>query len=299
MASFNKSPITKYSRVKNDLAELQRWWPVFIKDDGVLGITIDPVLFRTQFGSNGPTGNDDESTFAGIRVEAINDDGTTITYGSFGEPTIVISGSGTFNPRCTINHTDGTSTIILLVAPTKSGATAYMNYTDTSGETQYGNSGTGNAATGHKGQRGGKYPVFMTVQELVELIDSYRHVGNLDSDKPAWRPHNDPQPAIDADSRIAVNSPLPTIVPYRATVFMPMMLDNNQFSKDITGATTLYAGGTRWNKNGITRYDSDPEGTDSATIKYKRVGNSGDHQLNRNNISYMGTGMTHALTRGG
>ena len=38
MASFKKKPEKKFSRVKSDLAELQRWWPAYIKDDGVLGI---------------------------------------------------------------------------------------------------------------------------------------------------------------------------------------------------------------------------------------------------------------------
>ena len=307
MASFKKSPIAKYSRVKNDLAELQRWWPAFIRDDGVLGITVDPVLFRTQFGSNGPTSNDDESTHAGIRVEVINDDGTTIAYGAGGEPTILISGSGTFNPRCTINHTDGTSTVILLVAPTEGQTTTPMNYTDTNGDSQFGNRQPLNASGGHKSPRGGPFPVFMTVQELVELIDSYRHIGNLDSDKPAWLPHNfvsggsfHQLPNIDADPRIAGNNPLPATSLYRATVFMPMLLDNNQFSKDITGSTTLYAQGTQWNKNGITRYDSDPQGTDSATIKYKRVGNSGDHQLNQNLASATSSfaDVTHDLKAG-
>ena len=57
-------------------------------------------------------------------MEAINDDGTDV---SGTEPTIVISGSGTFTPKCTINH-DGTSTEILLVAPTENRANATVNH---------------------------------------------------------------------------------------------------------------------------------------------------------------------------
>ena len=83
----------------------------------------------------------------------------------------------------------------------------------------------------------------------------------------------DANPAINADPRLTTDA-LPTTVPYRATVFMPMMLDNNQLSKSISGATTLYAGRTDYASNGITRYDTDPEGTDSATIAYKTVGTS-------------------------
>ncbi|BCU99686.1 MAG: hypothetical protein CM15mV29_0830 [uncultured marine virus] len=99
--------------VKNDLAELQPWWPVHIKNDSDLSISIDPVLYRSDFSTGADTV--DEATTAGIRVEAIQDDGTDVT-GT--EPTITISGSGTFNPRMTINHADGTSTTWLLVAPT-------------------------------------------------------------------------------------------------------------------------------------------------------------------------------------
>ena len=99
MASFKKSPTKIWSRVKNDLAELQPWWPVHIKNDSDLSISIDPVLYRSDFSTGADTV--DEATTAGIRVEAIQDDGTDVT-GT--EPTITISGSGTFNPRMTINQ---------------------------------------------------------------------------------------------------------------------------------------------------------------------------------------------------
>ena len=292
MASFKKKPEKKFSRVKSDLAELQRWWPAYIKDDGVLGISVDPVLFRTNFGTYDIDGNQDESRIAGIRVEAINDDGTDV---SGTEPTIVISGSGTFTPKCTINHADGTSTEILLVAPTENRqfTTVYHTMDPLDGDTIFWPLGTtqdtqNNQTEGHQGARGGPYPVFMTVQELAETIDTYRHIGVADdSEKKAWLPHHhdgvDANPAINADPRLTTDA-LPTTVPYRATVFMPMMLDNNQFSKNITSAKTLYAAQQRWASNGITRYDPDPEGEDSATIDYKKVGTSGDHLLNRNEL---------------
>lgn len=290
MASFKKKPEKKFSRVKSDLAELQRWWPAFIKDDGVLGISVDPVLFRTNFGTY-EGDESDESRVAGIRVEAINDNGTDV---SGTEPTIVISGSGTFEPKCTINHADGTSTDIMLIAPSRSvfTGTETMNYTDSNGDSQNGavNVAADMDAQAFNGTRTGPYPVFMTVQELAEVIDTYRHIGaSDDTGKKAFLPHGvrSPQtsamPDIETDPRITNTDPLPTTVPYRATVFMPMMLDNNQLSKDITGSMTLWGGHhSRWDKNGISRYDTDPEGEDSATIDYKKYGTSGDHQRNSN-----------------
>ena len=313
MASFKKSPTKIWSRVKNDLAELQPWWPVHIKNDSDLSISIDPVLYRSDFS----TGSDtvDEATTAGIRVEAIQDDGTDVT-GT--EPTITISGSGTFNPRMTINHSDGTSSTWLLVAPTfelspnqaanlaadnfhrQSGSTTgYINAETTirpqigAGTTQFYEKRSGSAS------KVGPYPVFMTLQEAVELIDTYRHIGLAnDSTKPAWLPHGigdggtlgytpqDPNPAVNLDPRITGNAVLPTTAPYRATVFMPMLLDNNQLARDITGATNAHGD---WNigtkvlaVNGVTRYITDPEGSDSALIKYKTVGKSGDHKLSQN-----------------
>ena len=69
MASNKKSITKPFSRIQNDLAELQRWWPAYVKNDGIGGLSIDPVLFRTNFGPR--TGEDDgglndESNTAGI-----------------------------------------------------------------------------------------------------------------------------------------------------------------------------------------------------------------------------------------
>jgi len=293
MASFKKSPTHKFSRVKSDLAELQRWWPAFIKDDGVLGISVDPVLFKTNFGTYEDT-DLDESQVAGIRVEAIMDNGDDV---GGTEPTIVISGSGSFTPKCTINHADGTSTDIMLIAPDRSqigNNTVVMNYADNVGNVQTAPVNVDNDTDeeGMNGTRTGPYPVFMTVQELAEIIDTYRHIGAVDSLKKAFLPHGLQSDAalrglqfpsdIEDDPR-STSDPLPTDSPYRASVFMPMMLDNNQFSKDIVNSTTVWGGHhSRWAGNGITRYDPDPEGADSATIDYKKYGTSGDHQKNSN-----------------
>ena len=97
----------------------------------------------------------------------------------------MISGSGTFTPKGTINHADGTSTEILLVAPTENRANATVNhYLDVlSGATTAGPATVAtdnNQTNGHQATRGGPYPVFMTVQELAETIDTYRHIGSSD-----------------------------------------------------------------------------------------------------------------------
>ena len=117
MASQKKTITQPFSRMKNDLAELQRWWPAFVKNDGIGGLSVSPTLFRSRFGPKTLTDEgslDDESTTAGIRVEAINDDGTDAT----GSPTITISGSGTLDAKCTVTHADSSTTIIRLVALT-------------------------------------------------------------------------------------------------------------------------------------------------------------------------------------
>lgn len=314
MASFKKQPEHKFSRVKNDLAELQRWWPIHIKDDGVLGISCDPVLYRTDF-SESTTATDDESVQAGIRVEAIQDDGTDVT-GT--EPTIVIENSGTHNATCKINHSDGTTTVIRLVAPTwdsSGGAGSQMLRTQTTDGTTFTSNTIGSTINdngGHKSKRGGPNPVFMTVQELAEAIDTYRHIGlTNDSSKKAFVPHqmydnvhSSPAawvtlPAINEDPRVAVsatdNVVFPTTSPYRATVFMPMMLDNNQFSKNISGAQTLIGNQSLYNVNGITRYDSQPDGEDSSTIEYKIFGESGDHKLGVNAAGIRGDNSQNGL----
>ena len=294
MASEKKTITKPFSRMKNELAELQRWWPAFVKNDGIGGLSVSPTLFRSQFGPktlNDEGGLDDESTTAGMRVEAINDDGTDAT----GSPTITISGSGTFDAKCTITHADASTTIIRLVAPSgeMSDPTAALTLT----RAEIGRVETYDATTG-------PFPVCMTMQELVEMLDTYRHIGEADdSDKTAWIPHgivgggilpysggsSAANPALDSDPRETTSVVMPAVSPYRATVFMPMMLDSNQLDKRITGASNDIAehldaladtGGYKDGvTTGITRYDAQPDGEDSSTIRYKTAGNSGDHLL--------------------
>ena len=292
--------ITKpFSRIKNGLAELQPMWPAYIKNDGKGGLTIDPMLFRSIFGpeTNSDVGLlEDVANTPGIRVEAINDDGTDV---SGTEPTITISGAGGFKPMATIF--DGTNTIkVFLIAPSPEGKTA------SDPDSLYSNDPTKRNFPFYdessRTQHYGPYPVFMTIQELAEFIDDYRHVGEANADKPAWLPHgligreanstaanvaHGSEPRVSSDSFQAESK-------FRATVFHPMLLDVNQFSKDISGATQnvttgVTAGDVTWSKyadNGITRYDPDPETGDTSVVKYKVFGKSGDHKIGRLHTNY-------------
>ena len=82
MASITRNIEKPFSRMGNRLVELQRWFPVYVKNDGVGGLSVDPVLYRTNFGNKTPSdegGLDDESNTAGVRVEVIDDDGSTMS----------------------------------------------------------------------------------------------------------------------------------------------------------------------------------------------------------------------------
>ena len=308
--SNQKQSITKpFSRLKNGLVELQRWWPAFVKNDGVGGLTVDPMLYSTGFGPNTKSdegGLNSENDTPGVRVEAINDDGTVAKGDDNSEVfTVTISGAGTFAPLCTVNQA-GIETKFYLVAPSKD--------TRSNAESEYGYTTSTNARS-HAGslavtENAGPYPVFMTVQEFAEMLDTYRHIGTNDDEKVAFLPHGSvgggrhstssasANPAVASDPRISSNTNWPaddssanlSQTQIRATVFMPMMLDNNQFDKRITGAdvsfntpralqldSTDLTGPLTATGEGITRYDSNPTGSDSATIRYKNLGYSGDH----------------------
>jgi hypothetical protein len=107
--SNQKQSITKpFSRLKNGLVELQRWWPAFVKNDGVGGLTVDPMLYSTGFGPNTKSdegGLNSENDTPGVRVEAINDDGTVAKGDDNSEVfTVTISGAGTFAPLCEVSR---------------------------------------------------------------------------------------------------------------------------------------------------------------------------------------------------
>tara|TARA_R110002050_G_scaffold7274_2_gene28410 strand:+ start:15099 stop:20267 length:5169 start_codon:yes stop_codon:yes gene_type:complete len=366
-----------FSRLKNNLVELQTWWPAFIKADSVGGVSIDPVLYRTNFGNL--TDADEgalntEANTAGVRVEVISDTGTRInvtattnaqitnsatsivlasgsgenfsdTGGSgllasttmtwtgktFSSPRytltgvtisggtatfnagttvtsnddeviVEITGAGTMSPKCRIIDHNGTSYTFCLIAPTGEGFSNSI-------KAAYGGLGTGSVvpakagspmygtATLHELTHSGPYPVFMTIQEFTEMLDTYRHIGKSDATKPAFLPHGSVgrtfsangaiNPDFSDDNRLTNTANLPSTWNMRASVFMPMMLDNNQFDKRITGADISFSyPQTPTNSNfigyklqGITRYNPDPQGEDSSIIRYKELGYSGDHLM--------------------
>ena len=295
MASIKQDITKTFSRMGNGLVELQRWFPVYIKNDGVGGISVDPVLFRTNFGDKTPEdegGLNDESNTAGVRVEVIDDDGSTMS----GTYTLTISGSGTHTPLAEVNY-NGTSYNFMLLAPsaptTASGNAALYGVSSQAGNLN--KAGSPLAELDHTPTM-----VFMTVQEFAEMLDTYRHIGatSKDATKPAFLPHgligrtvasSAANPLMNADPRLSSQGLNKVSALYgnqhkvRATVFMPMMLDNNQFDKRISNASVGFSL-PRNNRDsafdgyvlqGITRYNSKPTGSDG--VKYKEVGYSGDH----------------------
>jgi hypothetical protein len=171
MASITRNITKPFSRMGNRLVELQRWFPVYVKNDGVGGLSVDPVLYRTNFGTKTPSdegGLDDESNTAGVRVEVIDDDGSTMS----GTYTLTISGSGTHTPLAVVNY-NGTQYSFLLIAPSSPA--------DGNNATLYGvgdNSGGFIAQAGSPAKNLDFTPtmVFMTVQEFTEMLDTYRHI---------------------------------------------------------------------------------------------------------------------------
>lgn len=363
-----------FSRLKNNLVELQSWWPAHVKADTVGGLTVDPVLYKTNFGNlteSDEGGLNTEANTAGVRVEVISDSGTKISVtattdvqitntatsivlasgsgenfsdaggsGLLGSTTftwtgktfsspkytltgvvisggtatfnagttvtsdddevmVEITGAGTMSPKCRIIDYDGTSYTFCLIAPSSDGSATLIQTTySATGAPLIGKAGSpmhGNA-NAHELGFTGPYPVFMTVQEFAEMLDTYRHIGKSDADKKAWLPHgmlgrtfsaSAALPAFSSDPRVTNTANLPSTWNMRASVFMPMMLDNNQFDKRITNADVSFSypqtptdsDFVGYKLQGITRYNPDPEGEDSSVIRYKELGYSGDHLL--------------------
>lgn len=306
-----KQDITKpFSRRLNGLCEIQRWFPAYIRNDGEVGLSVDPVLFYTTFNPKLKQeigdGLDDESRTAGVRVEMINHDGSTPS----GTPTIQILGSGTLDARCIITHEDGTKTEFRFVAP--SGDVKLSNV--------YGSQTTAGAGGMEQGSdtspdnptldfSSGPYPVFITLQEFTHWLDgnlnrfSKATVDALGANvndpfyKKAWLPFGlvgdgtipstSSFPEANADPRIDSNNNavLPTVSKICATLWMPLLYDNNQLDKTqgsgthsndiVQGAWDGSAGedgsnNTNTYRNfydeGMTRYSQQPD--DGAEYKW-------------------------------
>lgn len=388
MASIKQTFTYPWSRLKNGLVELQRWWPAHIKNDTTNGITVDPILYLTDFGPNTRSMEgslEDEANTPGVRVECVDDDGSapqqdatttlggsatssstslvltsrvgfssdggtgtienndsvvdTFTYTGFGVSssltgvvinssgkaystgrpvtatgdavcTVEISGSGTYSPKCKVTDTDGKTYEFYLIAPSGEGVggdgdtiqSAYGITTTNSANYLAGAGSPMQAQTGMEGslRTSGPYPVFMTIQEFAEMIDTYRHQAGADSTKPAWLPHgmigrtfsaSAALPSFQSDPRLSNAQDFPNDWRFRATVFMPMMLDNNQFDKRTTNASVSFAWPANGEDNeftgfaeshsgdnhtGITRYPTDPDTSDDDR-RWKELGYSGDH----------------------
>ena len=303
MAQLKKTFPYVFSRLRNSLVELQRWWPGYIKNqggDGSNGLSVDPVLYRTNFGTNTAEdegGLNDEANTPGVRCEVVNDGGGSVS----GTYTLTISGSGTYNPKATLNY-NGTSYSIMLIAPDSAteqgnGAPYAKTVTPTSYWAEAG-------SPGDEMNSAGPYPVFMTLQEFAESFDTGNHVGQNDDNKVAFMPFGlvgrtggvaatakwvgggdnwDGDPRLSPASEAVENQ---TMLKWISTVFMPMMLDNNQLGNDISNADVSFAwphdpngpagcAFDGYKQQGITRYDADPD-TGTAGVKYKTVQTSGD-----------------------
>jgi hypothetical protein len=175
MSEFKQTIEYTFSRVKNGLAELQRWWPVYIKNLGnSAGISVDPILFKSYFG-----------------------------------------------PPCKASAHSLRPPGGAMIAET--GTVPQTTYTPDN-RWNLGDNETGSVSQPGPQDTEGPYPVFMTIQELAEWLDTYRHIGVADdSNKRAWLPHGlignsatgitgtSALPTVNADPRLtAGDSAFPT-----------------------------------------------------------------------------------------
>lgn len=320
MATFKQDISKPFSRRLNGLCEVQRWWPSFVKNDGVGGLTVDPVLFFTTFNKDLKEkigdGLDDESRTAGIRVEILNIDGTAVS----GDPQIEIAGSGTMDARAILTHEDGTKTEFRFIAPSADVKSANVYGAQSkagAGGMEQGSDASPDMPT--KDFSSGPFPVFITLQEFTNWLDGITNrvdkafvdaAGGTLQDgfyKKGWLPHglvgdgtiasSSSYPLAHLDPRISTdnNDPLPAISKIMATMFMPLLYDNNQLdSTQGSGDSTDIVQGA-WDASasasnetgignsqtyynfydaGMTRYSQQPEDSPN----YKWWDDSGDHR---------------------
>jgi len=224
-------------------------------------------MFHTQLGADTledeGRGFNDEANTAGVRVECLNIDGSEPT----GTPTIEIVDSGTHNARCILTHPDGTSTEWRFVSPS-----ADTNTSNGYGAQDSAAAGSMNQniapLTPHKNSAG-PYPVYATLQDFIDWMDGLANSWDKlafdtywaattgmaveQATKSAWLPQglkgdtsvggtiasSSAWPAANLDPRIdlAHNNPLPNIGLYIATMFQPLLYDNNQLSYETAGVS--------------------------------------------------------------
>lgn len=307
MTSYKKTIDSIHSRLKNDLLENQAWWPVTLKHGGEQGfITIDPVLYRseindaTELERSSSQTHANESKYAGIRVEYLLTNSTkSAQSGSEGTCIIQIQNSGTWDAQAIITWPDATTTTIPFIAESLSG-----KFTGRTDPLEARNTAL---------QTVGPSPVPMTLQELADILDTFtKRDGAFSSETPSGRSFNPHPNNHEYATNLSGGGSTETQVDYSlistlsnflgteanaqiaATIFMPMCLNVNQFSRNMTAcnATSL-----RYDQDapdgsppssseiipatdgrGITRFDADPEGSDSASIEYAFANQFGDHR---------------------
>jgi len=310
MASTKQDITYLFSRRLNGLAEKQRWWPAHITDKSGIGITVDPMLFNTNFGpstiEDEGRGKATEANTAGVRVECLNIDGTAPS----GTPTIQIIDSGTLNARCVVTHPDGTKTEWRFVAPSADSqvGNGYGTQIGTGAGSMNPSSTSPLPAEPSFKTTAGPYPVFATLQDFIDWLDGLSNswskftfdtywagAGGMAQEavKSAWLPHgllgdiayggstaaSAAWPNAENDPRIAAGNAdaLPTTGLYIATMFQPLLYDNNQLSYSSDNANTdivkgIYdqtrpledgsgSSGAYFNfyNDGMTRYSQQPQ----------------------------------------
>jgi len=315
MTSYKKTIDSIHSRLKNDLLENQAWWPVTLKHGGEQGfITIDPVLYRSELNDASELAlassqeHANESKYAGIRVEyLLTNAAKSAQNGSEGTCTIQIQNSGTWDAQAIITWPDATTTTIALVSEALSGK--HLS-TDRHDPLDAKNTALLTA---------GPAPVPMTLQEFADILDTFtKRDGAFANETPSGRefnPHpNNHEYIVEVGGVGTQDTPVDySLIPslsnflgteagaqIAATIFMPMCMNVNQFSRNMSAinATTLHAsqlapdGGNpatdellpATNERGMSRYDPDPEGTDSASIEYAFANQFGDHRYGHRRI---------------
>ena len=295
------------SRLKNDLLENQAWWPVTLKSDGNFGyLTVDPTLFASDINPADElllfTGQEvaHESQYPGIRVEYLktNASKSAVVTGE-GTCTLAVTGSGTWSAQIQITWPDSTTTTIPLVAQGHAGQFDASERYDAFEELEKASKSLGPS------------PVPMTMQELADILDSFtKRTGDYAAETPSgrtWNPHPNEHIYLPADSyNVAPTySSISALANYlgnetnaqiAATVFMPMVANMNQYSRNmaaecgttfheledmpVSGFSTTDAEVIpRVDGKGMDRFDPDPEGEDAASVLYGFANQSGDHKF--------------------
>ena len=150
-----------FSFLKNSLLENQRQWPILVREDK---LTVDPMLFSSNFGKNSPSSDsleEDVANTPGIRVEYMRTSSTKNSdLNTEGFCTLTIANSGTYGATATLTWPDSTTTVVNLVTP--SGESQHADWVKTGAN--------GNIMPG---ANCGPFPVFMTLQELCDTLDTF------------------------------------------------------------------------------------------------------------------------------